>query len=135
MNDSTIRFILEKNNLSITKQRIELLDFLLSHKKKKIPRFLLEKHFKGKIDRVTIYRNLKVFSEKGIIKEIRAANKIFYTFALKESDTYHMHFYCKLCKTVYCIENTYIDKKNLPKNFRIDEIEITANGVCEKCII
>jgi Fur family ferric uptake transcriptional regulator len=93
----------------------------------------LDKH-----DRITLYRTLKTFKEKGVIHEIALPNEpIKYALCKKNcSDDHHhhnhIHFKCNNCEEVFCK-----DVKELPKiiipNFNITELEISAKGICENC--
>jgi len=58
-------------------------------------------------DRITIYRTLKTFEEKGIVHSIQENNTTKYRLCEDDcnenthSDR-HLHFYCKICKQTTC---------------------------------
>lgn len=89
-------------------------------------------------DRITIYRTLKTFEEKGIIHSIQENNTTKYKLCNDECDEqthkdWHLHFYCKICKQTTCRENVVLSE-NIPGDFRIDEVRLFAKGICENCL-
>lgn len=89
-------------------------------------------------DRITLYRTLKTFKEKGVIHEIALPNEPI-KYALCEhncSDEHHqhnhIHFKCINCEEVFCKDVKELPQINIP-NFSITEIEISAKGICENC--
>jgi len=89
-------------------------------------------------DRITIYRTLKTFEEKGIVHSIQENNTSKYILCHDGCDEkthkdWHLHFYCKICKQTTCKEDISIPD-NLKVNFRIDEVRLFAKGICENCL-
>jgi Fur family transcriptional regulator, ferric uptake regulator len=90
-------------------------------------------------DRVTIYRTLQTFVEKGIIHTIPTAdNSILY--ALCKDDCVaghhhddHVHFICDECSSTYCLDHVSIPKVKLPKGFTVVQTNLVVSGVCNKC--
>lgn len=89
-------------------------------------------------DRITLYRTLKTFKEKGVIHEITYPNEDK-LFALCESDCseeehshQHVHFLCKTCDKVSCIEIDTFPNLKLT-GYQIDQIEIQMSGICVDC--
>lgn len=91
-------------------------------------------------DRITLYRTIKSFISNGIIHEIVMPGDVK-MLALCDNiclhdegihEHQHIHFQCKKCQKVYCVEVDNLPKINLP-GFIIEEKEIQAKGVCEKC--
>ncbi len=91
-------------------------------------------------DRITLYRTLKLFKEKGIIHEITFPYKEKKLALCKEdckdnTETHnhdHIHFHCNQCKEVYCVDILNFPQLNLT-NYQVDKIEIQAMGTCAKC--
>jgi Fur family ferric uptake transcriptional regulator len=92
---------------------------------------------KLKIDKATVYRNIKHLLQKDIIREIKNQEGIgFYELKCKIHNPIHPHFECKICKKIYCLKSlspedtlslsTYTD-------FEIETIDIKFRGVCNKC--
>lgn len=95
----------------------------------------------GTHDRITLYRTIKTFIEKGLIHEIVMPGDIKKLALCQDCDHSHehqhshqhehVHFHCEKCNEVICVSN------ELPaivlKGYQIDSIEIQAHGVCPKC--
>ena len=55
-----------------------------------------------KIDKATIYRNIKNLLKKNIIREIKNSNGVsFYELSCKVHFPIHPHFECNLCKKYF----------------------------------
>ncbi|WP_214225679.1 transcriptional repressor [Pedobacter sp. B4-66] len=90
-------------------------------------------------DRITLYRTLKTFEEKGLVHSIEdgtGATK----YALCEEDCdgenhhdLHVHFYCNTCKETFCLPNTQIPDISLPVNFLRQEMNLIIKGICDQC--
>jgi Fur family ferric uptake transcriptional regulator len=89
-------------------------------------------------NRVTLYRTMKAFVDKGIVHEIvLAGDETKYaickdTCSSQEHNHQHVHFKCTKCESVLCVEVAEFPKVNLPA-YQIDQLEIQASGVCKKC--
>lgn len=130
--------LLKSNGLKVTKPRLRVLE-VISDKKTAITQPDLEKVFGAEIDRVTLYRILASFEEKGILHKI---------FDLQGTATYaicstkcsaahhhdqHVHFICSVCNSVYCLDEISVPKINIPTNFSLHAIAINAVGICAGC--
>lgn len=92
-----------------------------------------------KSDRITMYRTLKTFEEKGIVHSINnAAGEVKYALC-KEHCTpvshidQHPHFQCELCEQVTCMDNLTIPKMQLPIGYTQKERTMMIKGVCPDC--
>jgi len=137
MNDA-ITDILKNNQLSITENRLRILEFFQTNKKA-LSHADIEKLSGKHFDRVTIYRTLQTFVDKGIIHTIPTAdNSIMYALC-KETCSEghhhddHVHFLCKECGTTYCLDNVIIPEVNIPKGFSMHQTNVLVNGVCKNC--
>src|SRR5690606_20145895 len=91
-----------------------------------------------KADRITIYRTLKTFEEKGIVHSIQENATTKYMLCHNGCDgenhkDWHLHFYCKICKQTTCKED-FIIPPGGGHEYRIDEIRLFAKGICEHCL-
>lgn len=127
---------LRDKNTKPTSMRILVYDFLASQA---IALSLseIEAHFYP-ADRITLYRTLKTFEEKGIVHSIQENNTSKYILCDDEcnEDTHkdwHLHFYCKICKQTTCRADINF---SAPSNnsVRIDEVRLFAKGICENCM-
>lgn len=91
------------------------------------------------IDRVTLYRILRTFEEKGIIHKIidlnGTANYAVCHANCSESHHHdeHLHFTCTNCHHIYCLNDLHIPHINMPHGFRADTVNVMVSGICDKC--
>lgn len=127
--------ILKEYHLSVTKQRIQLLDFILNI----TGAFSIQNfdRFAAEIDTVTIYRFISLLLSKGLLVNIGEINgKNYYEYRM--TDKSHPHFVCDECHQVKCLNclskgDLSIFKKYAPGS-KAKEINIIIGGVCEKCM-
>lgn len=94
----------------------------------------LEERLPQETDRVTLYRTLKLFTEKGILHKIvidDTTQKFKLAGKFKRSD--HAHFYCMNCHKIFCMPQLEIDKSQLPSGFEFYSARLVIEGVCSKC--
>jgi len=102
-----------------------------------IPLSVIEKELK-EYNRITLYRTIKIFLEKGIIHEIAISGEDSnYAICKEECDTVthnhqHIHFKCKNCGVIFCVEIDKFPIIILPK-YKIEQLEIQASGLCKTC--
>jgi Fur family transcriptional regulator, ferric uptake regulator len=127
---------LNKKNTKPTAMRLLVYDFLssVSHA---LSLTEIESHF-YKADRITIYRTLKTFEEKGLVHSIQENNTTKYRLCADGCDElthrdWHLHFYCKICQKTTCEENFILPNASLGAK-RIDEVRFFAKGICENCL-
>ena len=131
--------ILKKNQLSVTESRKKILE-LFHMSKGALAHADIEKRTGAHFDRVTVYRTLQTFVEKGIIHTIPTQdNSVLY--ALCKNDCTeghhhdnHVHFICDVCAITYCLDNVHVPKLNLPPGFREQQVSMIVSGVCNNCI-
>ncbi len=90
-------------------------------------------------DRVTLYRNLKMFVEKGIIHQIFIDNHES-KYVLPDRDIHsgddtgeHIHFKCMNCSVVQCLHNYPVAPVDLPEGFLKLETNYVIFGLCDRC--
>jgi Fur family transcriptional regulator, ferric uptake regulator len=131
--------ILKKAVLKATPMRIEVLSILSSSNFALDNQEIEEKL--GTVDRITLYRTLKSFEEKGIIHKITdLSGNAKYAICdhgcldnHKHDHHGHVHFHCETCKNTFCVENVIIPQISLPNNYKVTGQNITLTGKCEKC--
>ena len=89
-------------------------------------------------DRVTLYRTLNSFIEKGLLHRIPNDSGIA-SYALcrdgcdeKTHHHDHVHFKCNVCGHIECISNIHVPEVKLP-DYTIEESNLIVNGVCKLC--
>jgi Fur family ferric uptake transcriptional regulator len=88
-----------------------------------------------KVDKATIYRNLKSLISKEIIREIKNSDGIgFYEINCKIHNPIHPHFECKICKKLYCLNPLKAEDVIALSHYSdFDELEIKFKGICNEC--
>ena len=130
--------VLKRNQLSVTESRIQILE-LFYNKNNALEHNDIEKITGEKFDRVTIYRTLQTFVEKGIIHTIPTADNSVRYALCKDACTEghhhdnHVHFICNVCETTYCLEAVSVPEVHLPKGFKPELIEVVVSGKCKNC--
>ena len=136
--DREIADILKRNQLSVTASRKRILELFLAHNGA-LAHGDIEKKTGEKFDRVTVYRTLHSFLEKGIIHTIPTAdNSIRYALCKDNCSEghhhdNHIHFLCKDCGTTICLDNVNIPDVKLPVGFQQQQVEVVVSGVCKDC--
>ncbi len=130
--------ILKKNQLSITDSRKKILELFLN-KAGALAHADIEKNTGEAFDRVTVYRTLQTFVEKGIIHNIPTSdNSILYALCKQDCEAghhhdNHVHFICNVCNKTICLDDVTIPEVKLPKGFKPKHVEMVVSGVCDDC--
>ncbi|TAD86562.1 MAG: transcriptional repressor [Bacteroidetes bacterium] len=131
--------ILRTNKLSVTDSRKLILNMFLSEKAGALKHADIERMAANRLDRVTIYRSLQVFSDKGIIHTIPGIDGSA-RYALCHNGCEeglhhdnHVHFVCTQCSITKCIDNVSIPEVTLPTGFKPLQTEMVITGVCDSC--
>ncbi|MCX2430289.1 MULTISPECIES: Fur family transcriptional regulator [unclassified Pedobacter] len=130
--------LLVKNGLKRTGARLQVLD-ILSHRDSATSQPYLENVVGKEIDRVTLYRILKTFEEKGIIHRVLdnqgTANYAICSNSCSEHDHHdeHVHFNCSKCLQVYCLDEVKIPSLKIEKGFKIEDMNLVVSGICKAC--
>lgn len=126
---------LKKADLKVTPARIATMQLFESHEKPLDAGHLAEHLTKEGIDRVTVFRILKSFVDKGLIRKLEfREGKTRYE--LNNDD--HHHFVCSDCGKVEdigkdTIMKDYIEKIEDKYGFKVSEHALEFFGLCEEC--
>ena len=99
----------------------------------------IEKKTGEKFDRVTIYRTLNTFLEKGIIHNIPTPdNSVLYALCIDNCSEghhhdNHVHFVCSSCGNTTCLPEITIPSVQLPRGFLPEEYQMVVTGLCKSC--
>ncbi len=90
------------------------------------------------LNRVTVYRILDLFAEKGVVCKISTGERSFcYCAHIARQRLGHCHFHCIRCGKVECIDTDLLglDEDVLKKRLALDvqHIELRLDGVCTAC--
>ena len=130
--------ILKKNNLSITDSRKKILELFLKNSGA-LAHADIEKNTGEIFDRVTVYRTLQTFVEKGIIHNIPTTdNSILYALCKDNCEAghhhdNHVHFICNSCSKTICLDDVTVPTVKLPRGFKPNHAEMVVNGICGDC--
>ena len=136
--DNRLESILQRNSLSVTESRKKILQLFLEQSGA-LAHGDIEKKAGEKFDRVTVYRTLQTFVDKGIIHTIPTAdNSIRYALCKDECSEghhhdHHIHFVCDKCNNTYCLDDVATPELKLPAGYVTKHIEVVAEGICKNC--
>ncbi|WP_323755453.1 Fur family transcriptional regulator [Roseivirga sp.] len=136
--DNHIKELLRDHTLRLTQGRADVIDVFLNHEVA-VSHADIEVAVDGKYDRVTIYRTLKSFLDKGLIHKI-LDDKGGIRYALcadacseGSHQHNHIHFKCNKCEQTTCLEHVEIPMVKLPRGFTGEESNFLITGICDKC--
>jgi Fur family transcriptional regulator, ferric uptake regulator len=98
----------------------------------------IEKEITDELDRVTVYRTLKTFLDKGLIHKVLDDEGSLKYALCNEACTLtghhhdHVHFKCITCGQTNCL-NIDVPTVKLPKGYKANEVNLLIQGVCERC--
>jgi Fur family ferric uptake transcriptional regulator len=130
--------ILQKNKLKITGPRKNVLA-IISSRKVATSQPVLEKMVGKEVDRVTLYRILKTFEEKGILHKVidlhGTANYALCSSSCSAHEHHdeHFHFNCTNCNMLYCMNDFKMPPIQMPHGFKAETINLLISGTCENC--
>ena len=130
--------ILSQFQLSKTASRIKILDLFISQPETiSLPD--IEESFPD-LDRITVYRTLKVFEHKGIIhRAIDGTTHPKYALCAAGCSEHrhqdnHAHFHCVSCAKTVCVDEIDLPQiKKLPSGFKLLDSHLILNGECADC--
>lgn len=90
-------------------------------------------------DRVTIYRTLHQFEQKGIVHKVMGDDGVA-RYALCQENCNerhhhdnHIHFHCTQCNNIYCLDEFAKSSLDVPEHYVVHDIEVTVKGICPDC--
>ncbi|GAB1447887.1 MAG: transcriptional repressor [Bacteroidia bacterium] len=92
-------------------------------------------------DKVTLYRLLKSFEDKGIIhKTIDPEGFPKYALCQDDCGTHrhvdrHIHFSCTQCKKTSCLPHVSIPTVILPEGYLAEAFQFNISGICKSCAL
>lgn len=130
--------ILKDFRLRSTTSRSAILDLFI-HNDHALSYSDIEKEVAAAFDRVTVYRTLKTFLDKGVVhKVLDDGGSLKYALCNDHCSTSahhhdHVHFKCTKCGQTNCLEEVEVPAITLPKGFRANEVNLLIQGLCNKC--
>lgn len=136
--EAQIEQILKENGIANTDSRRKILELFLDQDNA-LAHSDIEKKMGGSLDRVTVYRTLQTFLEKGLIHSIPTADNSI-RYALCKSDCKeghhhdnHVHFVCDECSNTVCLDKVTTPQIKLPRGFKSKQVEVVVSGICKEC--
>jgi Fur family transcriptional regulator, ferric uptake regulator len=130
--------LLKLCKLSVTDTRVKILE-LFMESNGALEHSSFEKLAGHAFDRVTVYRTLQTFLDKGLIHSIPTTDTSI-RYALCKSDCtehnhqdHHIHFRCENCGTTICLDETIVPDIQLPQGYAMKNIDVVVSGVCKDC--
>lgn len=131
---------IKNSGLRITDGRISILGFFEKNAGLGLSIHDLLSVFSEDLDKVTLYRTLHSFEEKGLIHKVIDETGLE-RYALCEDHCHeheghnheHVHFKCVRCKTIECLEHTHQPTIVLPEGYVKNEANFLVLGECAKC--
>lgn len=135
--EKRIADLLRRKHLSVTDSRRRILT-LFMQQQDALAHGDIEKKAGEKFDRVTIYRTLQAFVEKGIIHTIPTSdNSVRYALCRDCSEHHHhddhVHFICSNCNTTTCLDDIVSPEIVLPIGYKAQNVQVVINGLCKNC--
>ncbi|MFM2375483.1 MAG: hypothetical protein RLZZ165_580 [Bacteroidota bacterium] len=99
----------------------------------------LERSLGDQFDRVTIYRTLTLYLEKGLLhKVLDDSGAMKYALcpevcAAHEHRHEHVHFKCLQCGNTICIQDIEVPAITLPEGYTLVETNLLLSGICKQC--
>lgn len=130
--------LLRKNKLKVTQPRLKVLE-VISMKNTAVSQPELERLLGDTVDRVTLYRCLSTFEEKGILHKIFDLNGTAAYALCSPSCTadhhqdQHVHFICIRCNGIYCLDDIKLPQLSIPGGFEFQETSVNVTGICGTC--
>lgn len=129
--------MLEEHSLRKTPVRVQVLDIFLQ-RQEALSHADVERYF-DQVDRITLYRTLKTFEDKGLIhKAIDGSDKLKYALCHHGCDEnrhhdVHAHFHCDDCGKTYCLDEVAAPAVTAPGKFRVAATHLVVTGTCAVC--
>lgn len=129
-----LKVILDSNDYSVTRQRLQVFDSLFSQEPMTIHQIVAKLH--GTVDRASVYRTIDLFEKLGIAQRINIGWKYKIELSDKFSDHHH-HLTCTICGKVIPINaeelEGFINRIAGSENFLAANHQIEIQGICSTC--
>lgn len=129
--------LLRRKRLSITDSRKKILSLFMKGSDA-LAHGDIEKKAEERFDRVTVYRTLQTFVEKGIVHVIPTTDNMVRYALCKDCEEHHhhdnhVHFVCTNCAATICLDNVVSPEIVLPAGFIAQNTQVVINGICKNC--
>ncbi len=132
--------LLRQGGMSVTEKRVQILHLFFAQPGNALRHADIEQQL-GSMDRVTIYRTLHTFLEKGLLHTIPNADGTA-MYALCKDECHeghhhddHVHFLCSQCGVTICLDGIVVPQVKLPQGYAARQMEMVISGTCQTCNI
>jgi Fur family peroxide stress response transcriptional regulator len=84
----------------------------------------------------TVYRNIKIFLDNGLIGE---ASLHHGSLRLEANNAPHHHMVCRECRRMFDLPVEQVEgiqlRQGLPEGFRLERFVVEAHGLCAACAV
>jgi Fe2+ or Zn2+ uptake regulation protein len=123
--------ILKKHKLSLTESRKSVLSVLLNNGP--LPQSEIQNKTDLAMNRITIYRCLRIFVKKGIVSQLKDDNGKSKFFLNSENGKNHVHFKCCECGKLLELEASGIRYSPIPEGYITLKRNLFIMGMCNAC--
>ena len=136
-----IREKLEYKGYKFTKQRFYIVNAIYKNNKHMNADEIYNKVKSRSIGLSTVYRNLIILEEVGVVKKINITNISYYELAIMGEYKFHIHARCIKCNKIMDIKEEDISEgyekliKKLTEKHKIlvENTSIVLSGLCNEC--
>lgn len=127
----------QKHNIRPTPLRDQIYS-VIANKASAISKKEIEEQLQD-LDRITLYRTLKVFEKKGMIHQVLdGTNTLKYASCEDQCSEHnhkhdHVHFYCNTCNETFCLDRVNIPNIPSPEAYTVQDVNILFSGKCKAC--
>jgi len=130
--------LLKSTNTKMTEARSRILDLILDSNSPQTANDLHKQLSDDtSIDLATVYRALKIFNEKGLVRTIHIDGDTAYYEKSCRHNPLHAHFLCESCGAVECLNPFGFDESSafirMAQGKEISKVELVIKGRCAKC--
>lgn len=142
--DSRAKIILEmikEKGYKLTQNRKALVDLFLNEKEHLRVKEIHHKLHDYKVSLSSVYRNIEILDEIGVINSIVINNEIYYELKLFSHKRVHLHFRCNNCKAIKeysdsdLVKMVYEQKEMILRKYgdEVSTFSIVYEGICSNC--
>lgn len=87
------------------------------------------------VDKSTIFRNLQLFLEVGLVHQIQDGSGVAKYAINQEHSHAHAHFTCEVCAETICLDDLSLspDALAMPEGFEAQGCTVLIKGICPHC--
>jgi len=131
------RHLCRARNLAATHQRQRIFEAVVSRPGHYSPEEIYEqvKQDLPSISLATVYKNLKTFTEAGMLREVSLHHG---TWRIDANLHPHHHLVCTRCRSIIDLKEELLApvklRGKLPSGFKLEKFSIEIQGVCKTCV-